>query len=314
MTILIILLLTCTLMLTLIVLASRSKATKTFRSQQAIGLQQNNRGFGKGCSTPVAVCIYGAIGRGWPAAWCSQKKHILEPLRKAAFCVELFVWEQVDNCFDGMESPTECHVELIKDAVAYSRYTSAELDALTTCLEAPCMQDKMNHEKMYIGRAVRYAYLEQLVADFLARRGGLAVAISGDIVVHHDIDIAELVNKELVTSANDQWAYQFLADGFYMGKAFAVSVAMQTFDRAPHRDILFYEQHSFANAKEEDIQVSYSDSMARGKMRRSGEVVHDTRNMDFSRYEKLMEPATPCAARMSSQSIPATPADCPADL
>lgn len=247
--------------------------------------------------SPIAVCVYGAIGRAYPAAWRSQSRYIIDPLRRLGFDVEVRVWEQVDDVFDGRRAPTNCQDTIGKHAVSYVAKTSEELDLLVdeVCARGnpsspgDARRDCLTfcHPPSCSTYAYRTACLESLVADFLVGFVGWAVVFSGDFVFASEIDAKELVDPtpgRVVLLDRDYYTFGDFEgamtlkdidgaepDGFYMGDARYVEKVLRTLDYARSRRQAHYEVHIGMNIRDNNLVPHHSSTLRSEKLRRTGD-------------------------------------------
>lgn len=227
--------------------------------------------------TPVAVCIYGAVARAFPAAWNSQKLYVIEPLRRYFNRVEVYIFEQVDACFDEQQAPTNCREIIESEVTAYHAITTETIDA---AVASHCSQScaHFGHGNEY---AYRFAYLEHLVSEFLKTFEGIAVAFSGDFVFARTIDpseILELKCNEIMFA--DRFYYTMHEqdrkyngaepDGLYSGCSSSVANVMNTFENIHNRHDNYYEHQIGQNLRDNALVPKHSASIRTEKLRRTG--------------------------------------------
>ena len=215
-----------------------------------------------------AVCIYGAIARGYPAAWESQLRHIIMPLRESGLQITVHIWEQVDSCYDGLTSPTDCRSVIEPHVDSYLSFESQDIDAivLAYCRAHRCADltaQTTNWKFPY-----RYAYMENKISDFLNGRAGYAVAISGDFVFAKDLDIAEILRLENNEVGVAPSVFN-VPDGFYAGKAQAVSAITGLYKYRESLEDNIYE-HNLQKVLDGNGLSAREIPTVHRKMRRSG--------------------------------------------
>lgn len=217
------------------------------------------------------VCIYGAIGRAFPSAWEGVKTHIVDLLRGATQRVEVHVWEQVDGCFDQLKAPENCRELIEPYATSYTQIRSETIDdhVKQKCLSGGCCSlvgGEFNWTFTY-----RFAYMENLVSQFLKNCAGRAIAITGDIVVVAPINADALLNiPERSVGVLNKWEFDGIADGLYTGLTRDVSDAMSVYQHvdADCRDGN-YERHLSRLFKKKSLTAVTVPLIFR-KLRRNG--------------------------------------------